>query len=166
MSNRKPHEVPDFLEMGKKLKEQARMYAKTTAVQWFQDSFINQGFTGSAFEPWDKRKNDLDPGRAILIKTTYLQKSIEVMSESGTSVVFGTSVPYAKLHNEGGRLRVNQYIRAHHRTRNGKRTQVQAHSRKLDIKFPKRQFMGHSEKLMDSLDQWLFNQILTQFKQL
>jgi hypothetical protein len=82
MSNRKPHEVPNFMAMGNKLKKQTRMYAKTTAVQWFQESFTNQGFTGSAFEPWDKRKNDLDPGRAILVQTTYLQKSIEVMSEN------------------------------------------------------------------------------------
>ena len=123
-------------------------------------------FTGNAFVPWEKRKNDKTPGRAILVQTTYLQKSIEVMSENGTSVVFGTTVPYAKLHNEGGRLRVNQYVRAHHRTRNGRREQVQAHSRKLDIKFPKRQFIGHSEKLMDSLDEWLFNRILEQFKQI
>lgn len=166
MSNRKPNEVPNFMAMGNKLKEEARIYAKTTAVQWFQDSFINQGFTGSAFVPWDKRKNDLDPGRAILVQTTYLQKSIEVMSENGASVIFGTTVPYAALHNEGGRLRVNQYVRAHHRTRNGRREQVQAHSRKLDIKFPKRQFMGHSDKLMNNLDEWLFNRILEQFKQI
>lgn len=166
MSNRKPHEVPNFIAMGQKLKEHSRMYATTTAVQWFQDSFSNQGFTNASFEPWDKRKNDLDPGRAILVKTTYLQKSIEVMGDNGNAVIFGTTVPYAKLHNEGGRLRVNQYVRAHHRTRNGRREQVQAHSRKLDIKFPKRQFMGHSDKLMDNLDEWLFNEILEQFKQI
>ena len=166
MANRKPNEVPNFIAMGQKLKQQSRVYAKREAVQWFQKSFIDQGFTGNAFVPWEKRKNDKTPGRAILVQTTYLQKSIEVMSENGTSVVFGTTVPYAKLHNEGGRLRVNQYVRAHHRTRNGRREQVQAHSRKLDIKFPKRQFIGHSEKLMDSLDEWLFNRILEQFKQI
>ena len=159
-------QVPDFAAMGEKLKQQARLFAKRTAVQWFQDSFINQGFTGSSFVKWDGRKNDLDAGRAILVQTTYLQKSIEVMNESGTSVVFGTTVPYASLHNEGGRLRVNQYVRAHTRTRKGKREQVQSHTRKLDVVFPKRQFMGHSDKLMNELDQWLLNKILTQFKQI
>lgn len=74
MSNRKPNEVPNFLAMGNKLKEEARIYAKTTAVQWFQDSFINQGFTGSAFVPWDKRKNNTRPGGTLLLKSLVHDK--------------------------------------------------------------------------------------------
>lgn len=161
MSTRKPHEVPDFIAMAKKIKDDSKRYAETFCLQWFDDSFQNEGFTDASFLKWDSRnKPDKREGGAILTNTTYLRKSLELMSHSTNTLTFGTNVPYAALHNNGGRLRAVQYVRAHHSVRKDKRVQVKAHSRKVDLKYPKRQFIGHSEKMMDNLDQWLFNQIV------
>lgn len=166
MANRTPNQVPNFKAIATKLKADSRRYAETFCLQWFEDSFQNGGFTDSSFVAWDARKNDKDAGRAILVQTTYLSKSLELMQQSGNVMTFGTTVPYAALHNEGGRLRAVQYVRAHTRTRNGKRAQVQGHSRKMDIKFPKRQFIGHSQKMMQGLDQWLVSEIVKRFNQI
>jgi phage gpG-like protein len=167
MSNGSQNEVPDFLGMAKKMKRDVRRYVRVYCLKWFDDSFQNQGFTDGSFVAWEKRKEpDHRVGGAILENTTYLRKSLEVMSEDNDSTEFGTTVPYAGLHNNGGRLRVIQYVRAHTRTRKGKREQVQAHSRKIDTKFPKRQFIGHSEKMMSEMDLWLVKEIEKRFKEL
>jgi phage gpG-like protein len=167
MSNTAPNQVPDFKAIGNKLKADSKRYAESFCLQWFEDSFQNGGFTDSSFVAWDARKNDKDAGRAILVQTTYLSKSLEIMQQSVNAMTFGTTVPYAALHNEGGRLRAVQYVRAHTRTNSkGKRMQVQGHSRKMDIKYPKRQFIGHSEKMMQGLDSWLVLEIEKRFKQI
>ena len=56
----KVNNTPDFLKMAKTLKKDIVRYAAVAGVNFFQDSFQNQGFTNEFFEPWDKRKNDLD----------------------------------------------------------------------------------------------------------
>lgn len=160
-------QTPDFLAIAEGIKEDARRYAKVFCLQWFDDSFQNQGFTDASFQAWEKRKEpDKREGGAILIDTTFLRKSLSVLGESKTKIQFGTHAPYAGLHNNGGRMRVVQYVRAHTRRRNGKREQVKSHKRKVDTKYPKRQFIGESSKMMSELDKWLLNQISIRFKQL
>ena len=156
--------TPDFLAIAEKLKGDMRRHAKVYCLQWFDDSFQNQGFTDASFTEWKKRKNDKDSGRAILIDTTFLRKSLDVLDETETTITFGTHVPYASVHNNGERVRAVQNVRAHHRTRDGQRHQVQAHARKMDTKFPKRQFIGESKLMMDGLEKWLSTQIKQRFK--
>jgi phage gpG-like protein len=158
--------LPDFLGIAQKLKQDVRRYAKVYCLQWFDDSFQNQGFTDASFQAWPKRENDSSPGRAILIDTTFLRKSLSVMGEDENTITFGTHVPYAGLHNNGERLRVIQYVRQHHRTRDGNRYQVKAHSRKIDTQYPQRQFIGESKQMMANLDQWLANEIVKRFNQI
>ncbi|GIZ09997.1 phage virion morphogenesis protein [Flavobacterium sp. UMI-01] len=159
-------QTPDFLAIAEGIKDDARRYAKVFCLQWFDDSFQNQGFTDASFQAWEKRKEpDKRPGGAILQDTTFLRKSLGVLGENDTQISFGTHVPYAGLHNNGERMRAVQYVRAHHRTRKGKREQVKAHSRKIDTRYPKRQFIGESKQMMSSLDKWLLNQISIRFKQ-
>lgn len=159
-------QIPDFLAIGQALMNDTRRYAKVYCLQWFDDSFQKQGFTDASFKAWDKRKEpDGRPGGAILIDTTFLRKSLAVLSEDKDSISFGTHVPYASVHNNGERMRVIQNVRAHHRTRNGKRHQVKPHNRKMDITFPERQFIGHSKQMMDNLDQWVLKEIEKRFKQ-
>lgn len=157
--------APDFLAMAETLKSDMRRHAKVYCLQWFDDSFQNQGFTDAAFEAWDKRDPDKSPGRAVLTDTTFLRKSLAVLNEDQNTVRFGTHVPYAATHNFGLRVRAVQNVRAHHRTRDGKRHEVQAHTRKMDTQFKKRQFIGESQQMMENLDQWLLNQIKERFKQ-
>ena len=163
MSN-KP-KIPDFLSIAEGLKADARKFAKVYCLQWFDDSFQNQGFTDVGFQAWSNRTNDRRPGGAILIDTTFLRKSLQVLSESETQIAFGTHVPYSGVHNYGLRVRAIQNVRAFTRTRNGNREQVKAHIRKMDTKFPERKFIGESKLMMEGLDKWVLNEIEKRFKQ-
>lgn len=158
-------QIPDFLAIAEGIKADARMYAKVYCLQWFDMSFQKQGFTDAAFEAWTNRDPDRDPGRAILIDTTFLRKSLSVLGENATRIQFGTHVPYARVHNEGLRVRAVQNVRAHHRTRKGNRHQVKAHTRRMDVKYKQRKFIGESKQMMDNLDNWLLKQIEIRFKQ-
>lgn len=158
--------IPDFLSMAQGLIIDTKRYAKVYCLQWFDDSFQKQGFTDAAFVAWDKRNPDLDPGRAILIDTTFLRKNIHIVSENDRQIQFGTHVPYAGVHNNGERVRAVQNVRAHTRNRNGKREQIKAHTRKIDRQYKERRFIGPSQKMMQGLDQWLFKQIEQRFNSL
>ena len=158
-------QIPDFLAIGNKLIADSRRYAKVYCLQWFDDSFQKGGFTNTSFKAWDKRKQpDQRQGGAILVDTTFLRKSLDVIEETNDKIMFGTHVPYAGVHNNGERIRAMQNVRAHSRVRNGKKEQVKAHNRKIDIKMPERQFIGHSEQMMKNLDKWFLNEIEKRFK--
>lgn len=161
----KTNKTPDFLAIADMLKADMRRHAKVYCLKWFDDSFQNEGFTDAAFDAWPKRNPNKDPDRAVMTDTTFLRKSINVLQEDENTIVFGTHVPYAAVHNYGLRVRAIQNVRAHHRlSKNGTRHQVQAHSRKMDTQFPKRQFMGESKQMMGGLDNWLITQIEKRFK--
>lgn len=157
--------IPDFLEIAETLKKDVRRFAKVYCLQWFDDSFQNQGFTDASFQSWQKRKApDRRPGADILIDTTFLRKSLD-SEEQEDQMIFGSPVPYAGVHNNGLRVRAVQNVRAHHRTRDGKRYQVKSHTRKIDIQFPVRQFIGESKLMMEGLDNWFVNELEKRFKQ-
>lgn len=159
--------TPDFLGLAEDLIKDARRHAKVYCLQWFDDSFKNQGFTDAAFKAWPKRKNDKEPGRAILVKTTFLRKSLGILDEDENSITFGTHVPYAAVHNNGLRVRAVQNVRAHHRrSKYGNTYQVKAHTRQMNTKFPERKFIGHSNKMMTGLDNWIKDELVKRFKQL
>ncbi|WP_417366865.1 phage virion morphogenesis protein [Flavobacterium beibuense] len=160
-------QVPDFLEVANKLKDDTRRYAKVFVLQWFDDSFQKQGFTDASFQPWAVRKApDRRPGGAILVDTTFLRKSLSVLEENQNQMEFGTHVPYAPIHNFGGRLRAIQNVRAHHRTRNGKREQVRPFTRKMNSVYEPRKFIGHSTLMMNGLDNWVIKEIVNRFNTL
>lgn len=161
------HNIPDFLAIAEQMKKDVRRYARVYCLQWFDDSFQKQGFTDVAFTPWPKRNPDKSPGRAILIDTTFLRKSLDVIGEKETQLEFGTHVPYAGLHNNGERQRAIQNVRAYTNKNfmgKGKRVQIKAHTRKRDIQYPKRQFIGESQQMMNNMDQWFFDNLLERFK--
>ncbi|MDT8412688.1 MAG: phage virion morphogenesis protein [Vicingaceae bacterium] len=158
----KINKTPDWEGMFRTIAKQAPTFASVEAQKFFKRSFTNQGFTDRALVKWDERKNDTRPGGAVLTSTGNLRDSIEIAKVSNKQVVLVNGSPYAKIHNEGGRIRVVQYIRPH--TRNNLfgreiRAQIQAHSRKVDFTMPKRQFMGHSETLANNFDSWMANEI-------
>lgn len=157
--------IPNFIQLAESLQKDIRSYARVYCLRWFDDSFQKQGFTDAAFTPWQKRKEpDRRPGGAILVDTTFLRKSLNVLEEGANSITFGTHVPYARIHNYGGRLTVTQNVRGFHRVRNGKREQVKPHTRKMNALYPERKFIGESKQMMQGLEQWLFNEIENRFK--
>ena len=139
------------------------------AVNFFLDNFKRQGWIGTSIEPWRQRssKAKRNKGRAILIQSGRLRRSIRITGITGGTVAIGTDVPYARAHNEGFTGIVN--VKAHSRNRftkeklgSGKFTKsgkermktvqrisgsgmVKAHTRKVNI--VRRQFMGESPYL-------------------
>ena len=78
---------------------------------------------------------------------------------------FSSSLPYTTIHNEGGKGTLT--VKAHYRTRNGKRYKVRSHKRRFNM--PQRQFIGDGKETQqliknvidDNLKQ--FNLSLAQF---
>ncbi len=151
------------------------------AVNFFLDSFKRQAWLGNRLEPWAKRRvNKRRPGRAILVDTGRLRRSIRITRVSQGNVYIGTDVPYAKAHNEGFRGTVQ--VKAHKRnkytksrigtgkfTKTGKErtktissvsgsSMVKAHTRKVNI--VQRQFMGTSPYLTRQLQRRLSAELM------
>jgi phage gpG-like protein len=131
------------------------------AVNFTKDNFKKQGFQAEALQVWKPRKpgSPRNKGRALLIDTGRLLRSIKVISVSGFTAKFGsTGVPYAKAHNDGVNAIVNipSFKRAKLKntanTTEGKRkfrkqtlqsvSTVRSHSRKMNL--PQRKFLGTS----------------------
>lgn len=94
------------------------------ALNHYEGSFRNQGFTDESLVGWKKRKRterSRGGNRAILTKTGRLRRSLKRMKIGQYAIKITSNVPYANIHNEGiGRM-------------------------------PKRQFVGYSGKLNRSL---------------
>lgn len=143
------------------------------AVREFVGMFARQAFVdeNGTSHAWPSRKRkSKKSGRAILVKSGRLRRSIRVTSRDGDSVTIGTDVPYAQIHNEGGTLSATQSIRGHQRRRfsrdevsgpSAKRerwvktligtSSVKDHTRQLNTQMPQRQFMGASKPVNDGI---------------
>lgn len=151
------------------------------AVNFFQESFRNQGFDGKA---WKQRKpgSKRNQGRAILTDRGHLKRGIKKKVGPGLYVrtfVSGPAVAYADVHNFGFIGGVT--VTAHHRRKYGKtkvydiktkrgrsikalksRGQVQSFTRRM--KMPKRQFMGKSAQLNKRIDAIIITQLTKALK--
>lgn len=170
----KINDTPNFLKMAKTLKKDIVRYAAVAGVNFFQDSFQNQGFTNEFFEPWDKRKNDLDPGRNILVQSGYLMDSIQVFDKNEKRITFGSDAEHAEIHNNGGTIKINITKKARKyfwfmfmATKNSMwRAMALTKKTSITIKIPKRQFIGESKTLLSELDVWFKAEIQKRFKNL
>lgn len=128
------------------------------AVNFTLDNFRRQGFQGNTFQPWKGRKNPNKwgkvkrPGRALLIDRGRLRRSVRITRITYEGVAIGTDVPYAKAHNEGvsglGVIQtVKGFTRKNARLPARQGSEVKPHERKVNMKLPKRQFMGNSPYL-------------------
>ena len=111
------------------------------ATELFDRNFEQQAFF---FNKWQKRKNDSDSGRGILMGrgSGRLRKGIKATQINGNTITWSFDVPYAKIHNEGGTIKTTQNVRPFSRTVKGKEQKVKGFSRKVNIKMPQRQFIG------------------------
>ncbi len=168
----KINEIPDFLSIAKKLKKNAVIIAKKEGVDWFVNSFENEGFTNTSLEKWESRKTQAD--YKLLQVTAYLKNSIQVFSANSKKIVFGSDAQYAEIHNEGGTISVSvtkksrKFFWYMYKKTGETHWKWMALSKKdkMTIRIPKRQFIGESKGLMNSLDQKISKQIKTLFKQL
>lgn len=164
--------MPDFRRMAETLKADAVRFAARTGVNFFQDAFINQGFTDEVFEPWPKRKDDFDPGRKILVKSAALMNSIRVFEQSQDRIVFGSDEEHAPIHNDGGTIsirvtdRSRKFFWAMFKATGNTMFKAMALTKKssFTVIIPKRQFIGESATLMGNLDEWLRGELQKRFK--
>jgi phage gpG-like protein len=136
----------------------------TIAVNFSKDRFRNSNWLDDDREKWQKLKHPRtgktgkpSNNQTLLVKTGRLKRSIRKISATEDKVIIGTDVPYAQIHNEGGTITgaaivKTHAVKSHTRTRKGRKETVKAHivkahSRKMNVKIPKRQFMGNSYTL-------------------
>ena len=126
--------------------------AGNEVVNFSKEAFRKQGWLGVTFQPWRPRKashwgkaTPRNKGRAILMDKGRLRRSIRVVSATADMVTVGTDVPYAKAHNNGLRLGVIQQVKSFSRKGKGGKVQtVKAHTRRVNMQMPQRQFLGDS----------------------
>ncbi len=124
---------------------------------------FDRNFERKAFfdKPWPPRKNTRAKG-SLLVVTGKLRRSIRG-SASGNSVKFTSALPYAGVHNTGGKF--TQAVGAHNKTikkgkNKGKTYVVKSHSRTISI--PQRQFIGNHPKVKDAIEK-IANDNIKQF---
>ena len=140
------------------------------AERHFKDSFRNQGFTDKSLVKWRRTKKG-KAGR-ILKKTGNLSNSIRIERADATAiriVAGGQHVPYAKAHNEGLMLQRQVTRRAHWRAAHKRRTKrgavnvpdsfVRRHQARLNLRLVKRQFMGRSAVLEQTMRRTILRSI-------
>jgi phage gpG-like protein len=161
-------EFPDF---SKKAISSSRFFYKlptlvgNVALNFFDDSFQREGFIDKRVNKWKPRRfNDKTKGsRKTLVKSGRLRRSLR-MRTLVNSVIISTNVPYAQIHNEGGRVQGSFTVRAHRRKTKGGSTSVRSHQRNVNIDIPKRQFMGQSDLLDKRIEMLVTNALDQIFK--
>lgn len=76
---------------------------KVEAADEFDQNFNRQAFFN---QKWARRKYNDDESRGLLVQSGTLRRSIIAKITDRDSVLFQTTVPYAKIHNEGGTITV------------------------------------------------------------
>lgn len=168
--------------------------AKTEVENLIKDNFKNEGFAG---EKWKKRstknrsdRNNPSQNRALLIgESRQLFRSIKVEIAGKSTLRIVSSVPYAKIHNEGGtishpggtpyittantagrargsraRLRSFGSKQAVFLKKDGTYPEGVKFTKPHTINMPKRQFMGKSDRLEESIKKAFEREIKGFFK--
>lgn len=121
--------------------------AQVKLTSMFDNNFREQGFFGKKWVATKVSKvNKAGKKGSILIVTGALRRSIRSHIRSN-SVVFTSHLPYASVHNEGGKGKAT--VRAHTRTRKGRTHNVRSHERTMNI--PQREFIGDHEQVQQAL---------------
>lgn len=148
-----------FKKFDAQFNELVPVIVSETATEFFKGKFTTQEWEGVAWQPLNPNyaaRKTAGRGR-ILTKNAFLVNSIRPSVVTAKRVVISAGnqfVPYARIHNEGLRVAGVQKIRPFV-NRNfmgkGKAVNIKAHTRTVNFKMPKRQFMGNSKTLNENL---------------
>jgi phage gpG-like protein len=151
------------------------------AVKFSKERFRDQAWYDNNKEAWKARKQRRQGGKrksqTLLVNTGRLKRSIRKIKADQNEVRIGTDVPYAEIHNNGGKItasaNVKSYTRkahsrkAHSRSRKGNvesvpaqnvsSHSVKAHRRKMNTAIPQRQFIGNSAKLARDIEKLIID---------
>lgn len=164
--------MPEFRGLGQMILKDAYVYASVTGLNFFKESFTRQGWLDRSLEPW--QSVDGKAGQGILINTAFLRDSLQILSRAEGKIEFGATAPYAAIHNDGGSISIRITAKSrkffwymYKATRQVKwKYMALTKKDRLTIRIPKRQFIGESYTLMNELDAWFIDQIVTRFNQL
>lgn len=134
----------------------------TEAVNFSKDNFRAQGWRDTVLNPWKPRSNKAkrNTGRAILVNSGRLKRSIRLIRIGARSVTIGSDVPYAAAHNDGFKGMVS--VPQHTRTVGDTDISVRAHTRRMNL--PQRRFMGRSLSLTNRLRKVISREVNNAFK--
>ncbi len=157
--------------------------AGVLAVNFSKRRFIHKNWKDKKTEAWKPRKRK---NTGSLMKVSgRLKRSIRKLAIGRFYVIIGTDAPYAQIHNEGGIIKERVKVRAHNRTRTlyAKRKRrkegqsrytkkkvgsvtmhVRSHYRNMNVKIPKRQYMGNSHALAKHIEIYMLAQIKRELK--
>ena len=138
--------------------------AGTIAVNFSKKRFRKKNWIDGSINPWKPRKKKSNG--STLVKSGRLKRSIRKISSGKLKVLIGTDVPYAQIHNEGGTIKKRVNVRSHNRGNGRKRknARVRAHTRKMNLKIPKRQFLGNSKLLAFQIEKHMHKKITKELK--
>lgn len=146
------------------------------AVKFSKDRFRDQAWYDNNKEAWKARKKRREGGKrksqTLLVNSGRLKRSIRKIKADQNEVRIGSDVPYAEIHNNGGKITANANVRsytkkahsrkAHNRSRKGNiesvpaqnvsSHRIKAHRRKMNTTIPQRQFIGNSAKLARDIE--------------
>lgn len=109
-------------------------------ANFYKDSWNREGFLDAGVSKWAPRSRNTGKPARILVQSGRLRRSIRYRT-AGTLIHIFTDVPYAQVHNEGGKVQATANVKAHTR-RTGKGTaSVKAHTRTMNFTMPQRKFM-------------------------
>jgi phage gpG-like protein len=161
----------------------------TSAVSFFKGSFRRQGWVyDGKLKRWKPRSKNAkrNRGRAILIDSGKLRRSIRTIHKSSQYIEVGSELEYAAIHNDGGKVkgtaRVPGFTRKAHKVKGHKRTfkgkvkkikahtrdatNVRSHTRELDFTVDQRQFIGESPDVLKRAERDLFRHLDNQINKL
>lgn len=125
--------------------------AAVVAVNFSKERFIRKNWVNTSRKAWPKRKEGRKGRGSLMVRTGRLKRSIRKIRVTNQYILIGTDVPYAKVHNEGGKVEKSVTVREHQRRitrgRKGGRATVKSHKRNVKLTVPKRQFIGQSAVL-------------------
>ncbi len=153
-----------------------------TAILFTKQRFREQAWADTSTQPWKPRKAGAkrNKGRALLVSSGRLRRSIRLIRTTADSATIGSDVPYARIHNDG--FRGVESVKAHTRhkytksrvetgklTKTGKMgmqtvstisgdIQVKAHTRRMNM--PRRRFMGESAALRNQINRLVSSEIM------
>ena len=142
--------MSDILD-AKKLKRNILSDMRVELTEEFDKNFERKAFFT---DKWKQRANTKAKGSLLLVTGT-LRRSIK-SEVRGNGVRFSSAVPYASIHNEGGKGLKG--VRGHtRRSKKGKSYPVKAHSRKFNI--PQRQFIGDGKRTQEIIKGVIYDNI-------
>lgn len=171
------------MAVDRKMKEIQRKYSNLkrrlprvvgqVAVNFSKDNFRRQGFLdGGRVNKWKKRKfNNGNQRKAVLTQSSRLKKSVAIIRASSSEIVIGTrGVNYGNIHNEGGTIRQTvtnkqrAFFWAKYKASGNELYKRMAMSTKLEIRIPRRKFMGDSTDLQREMTRKIRLELLKIFK--